>query len=130
VDKIDKVNDAATVAFGLAVTGLFGPACIALMAAGAWRMLRGRSYLLCVVAALLAVLPWSPAWLLGLPIGVWALSVLGRPEVMATFLQAPRRAPPAPARNPAPRPAAGKVRGLWRSVVGYFFTTSPKARAP
>lgn len=100
----------------------------ALIMAGAARMMAGRNtYLLCVIAAILAVVPWSPAWVIGLPSGIWALVVLGRPEVVAAFLEKRRGAPPAPAPVPAeaPRPTgpvAGKVRSWLRSFAGYFLT--------
>jgi hypothetical protein len=70
-----------------------------------------------VAAALLAVLPWSPAWLLGLPAGIWALVVLGRPEVMTAFLDNRRGAPETPG------PVAAKLRSWLRSFAGYFVTT-------
>jgi hypothetical protein len=76
-----------------------------------------------VAAALLAVLPWSPAWLLGLPAGIWALVVLGRPEVMTTFLHN-RRGAPAPT-----GPVAAKLRSWLRSFAGYFVTMSPGSPA-
>src|SRR5262249_44607915 len=100
------------------------PAGVTLMAVGAGGMMRGRAYPACVAAALAGLLPGSPAWVLGLPVGLWALAVLGRPEVMAAFLQNRRAATPGPAGDPGPpAPAAGKPRSWWRSFVGYFVTT-------
>jgi hypothetical protein len=123
-------NDHGVFLFMAVVTVLLMPVCVGLMVAGALRMLRGRSYLLCVVAALLAVMPWSPAWPIGLLVGIFALKALSQPEVMAAFLQNGVGAPRAPARNPEPpRPRAGKLRALWRSVAGYFLTMSPGARS-
>jgi hypothetical protein len=37
--------------------------------------------------AVFTVIPLSPAWLIGLPIGTWIMSVLGRPDVKAAFEQ-------------------------------------------
>jgi len=37
--------------------------------------------------AVFTVIPFSPAWLIGLPIGTWLMSVLGRPDVKAAFEQ-------------------------------------------
>jgi hypothetical protein len=105
------------------VAALLVSAGFGVMLAGAVQMMRGRWYPLCVAAALLAVLPWSPAWLLGLPAGIWALVVLGRPEVMATFLHN-RRGAPAP-----PGPVAAKFRSWLRSFAGYFVTMSPGSPA-
>jgi tRNA A-37 threonylcarbamoyl transferase component Bud32 len=65
-----------------------------------------------MVAAILAMLPWSPAVLIGLGLGVWALVTLWRPEVRAAFLQ--RRAEPV-ANGPAP---GGPIRRRVYSLVG------------
>jgi serine/threonine protein kinase len=116
LDRMDKVISKHLVV-GVAV--LLVSAGFGVMLAGAVQMMRGRWYPLCVAAALLAVLPWSPAWLLGLPAGIWALVVLGRPEVMTTFLHN-RRGAPAP-----PGPVAAKIRSWLRSFAGYFVTVSP-----
>jgi hypothetical protein len=87
-------------------------------------MLRLRSYPLAVAAAVLAVVPWSPAWLLGLPFGIWALVVLCRPGVRAAFLN--NRLPAGPAGPVAPGPAAvvaGRILSGFRSFAGYFLPT-------
>ena len=52
---------------------------------GAVNMLNLRSHAWATAAAVLAMLPFSVAWLIGLPIGIWALVVLGNPEVKAAF---------------------------------------------
>jgi hypothetical protein len=44
-----------------------------------------RSYGLVLVAAVLAVVPCTFAWIIGLPMGIWALVVLMDPEVKAGF---------------------------------------------
>ncbi len=99
--------------------------CIGLVVAGAVQMLRLRSYRLCLAAALVAVLPWSPAWPLGLAVGIWAVVVLGRRDVMLAFLGEVDRVPPAPPQDSAPRGCvAGKLRSLWRSFAGYIVTSS------
>jgi hypothetical protein len=51
------------------------------------RMMQLRSYHSSVMAALWACLPWSPAWVMALPFGIWALRVLGRREVQIAFGQ-------------------------------------------
>ncbi len=61
------------------------------MMIGAWRMRRLENYPLCVAAAVVAVLPVHAGFLLGLPFGVWALSLLFRPEVKAAFHASARR---------------------------------------
>jgi hypothetical protein len=127
--EFDKVGDAASLGLVVLFAALLVPVFFSVMVAGAVQMMRGRSYLLCVVAALLAVVPCSPAWLLGLPVGIWALLVLGQPEVMAAFLDKRRGAVPGPAvAAKPPPPVGGKLRALWRSVAGYFLTF-PGARA-
>src|SRR5581483_6628827 len=66
-DRWDAVPYGSMVAGG-AVLALVA----ALMMTGAARMMVGRNtYLLCVTAAILAVVPWSPAWVIGLPSGIW-----------------------------------------------------------
>src|SRR5579864_7895272 len=51
----------------------------------AMRMMRLKSHGLATVASVLAMLPCGPAWLLGLPIGIWSLMALSRPNVKAAF---------------------------------------------
>ncbi|MDX1945046.1 MAG: serine/threonine-protein kinase [Pirellulaceae bacterium] len=57
---------------------------VLLIVAG-WRMRKLRSHGLASVAAVIAVLPCTAGWLLGIPIGIWALVVLMRPEVVEVF---------------------------------------------
>ncbi len=52
---------------------------------GGWQMRKLRSYGLAFVASVLAVLPCTFAWVIGLPMGIWALMVLMDPEVKAGF---------------------------------------------
>jgi serine/threonine protein kinase len=133
----------SSVALGLVLTQAFDPAgnqdvkrlvvtaatllvtaSIGLLIVGAVQMMRLRSYRLCLAAALVAVLPWSPAWPLGLTVGIWAVVVLGRRDVMLAFLGDSDGAAPGPPHEPEPPgPVAGKLRSLWRSFVGYFVTT-------
>lgn len=72
---------------GLKMLGsLMAIAASLLVAAGAYRMLQLRSYPLVVFSAVLAVSPcFFPCCFLGLPIGIWALAVLNRPDVRAAF---------------------------------------------
>ena len=48
---------------------------------GAWKMSDMESHGLAIVAAILAMLPVSGCCVLGLPLGIWALAVLGDPDV-------------------------------------------------
>jgi TM2 domain-containing membrane protein YozV len=58
---------------------------------GAFQMLRLRSYAWAMAAAILSIVACS---LIGLPIGIWALIVLARPDVRETFAQAARSESP------------------------------------
>ena len=50
------------------------------------RMPSLRSYGLCKLGAILAIIPCTgPCYLLGIPFGLWALVVLGKPGVGETF---------------------------------------------
>jgi predicted Ser/Thr protein kinase len=56
-----------------------------LMIAGGWQMLRLESYGLAMIAAIVAMIPCGLGWLLGLPMGIWALSILSRRDVREAF---------------------------------------------
>jgi len=55
-----------------------------LMLWGAAKMRQGEGYGLAILACILAMV-MAPANLIGLPVGIWALVVLLRPEVKAAF---------------------------------------------
>jgi hypothetical protein len=106
-------------------------ACFALpVVAGAWFVLVGafhmvkfQSYLWAVTAAIVALLPWSPGWVLGLPFGIWALMVLSKPEVMAAFLGDRRDLIPSfPEPQESPDRGPGRFRAFFRSVGRYCLT--------
>lgn len=53
---------------------------------GAVQMLNGKNYGLAKTAAILAIIPLtSCCFPVGMPIGIWALVVLGKPEIKALF---------------------------------------------
>ncbi|MBX5480632.1 MAG: hypothetical protein IRZ16_02110 [Myxococcaceae bacterium] len=53
---------------------------------GAMNMMKLRSFGLSMAAAIVAMLPcFGPCCCLGLPIGIWALVVLNKPEVKSAF---------------------------------------------
>jgi predicted Ser/Thr protein kinase len=78
------------------------------------RMMRGVGYLWATGAAMWAMVPWSPAWLIGLPVGIWTLVSLRRPEVQATFSVSGQR------RTPLVAPALGI---LLTGIVAWLFWT-------
>jgi hypothetical protein len=72
-----------TMAVFFSILGLLTAAVIVF---GALRMKDLRSHSLAVAASVIAMVPCaSPCCLLGLPVGIWALVVLLRPEVKAAF---------------------------------------------
>jgi serine/threonine protein kinase len=78
-------NIAALGAFVLIVYTIVGLAMGVFMVAGAWKMLHLRSLHLAMACSCLALVPCNVLWLLGLPLGLWALVVLQRPAVQAAF---------------------------------------------
>lgn len=65
---------------------LIGLAVSAFVIYGAMQMKELRSYAMSIAAAVLAILPCGPCCCIGLPVGIWALVVLLRPEVKAAFV--------------------------------------------
>src|SRR5690606_38036973 len=61
-----------------------------LIAAGAWCMRSLRAYGMAMTAGVLCMLP-TPALLVTLPLGIWALRTLARPDVRHAFVLAARR---------------------------------------
>ena len=71
------------IAYGGGVLGLLAAPVIIY---GAIQMLKGNKYGLAKTAAILAIVPLtSCCFLLGIPVGIWALIVLAKPEVKAIF---------------------------------------------
>jgi hypothetical protein len=65
---------------------IFGLTVSIVILVGAVKMQSLRSYSFAFTAALLAVVPClTPCCFLGLPLGIWALVVLNKPEVKAQF---------------------------------------------
>jgi hypothetical protein len=64
---------------------LFGtiPSCLLIVAG--WRMRQLKSYGLATVAAVMAMLPCTIGWILGLPMGIWALVTLLQTDVREAF---------------------------------------------
>jgi serine/threonine protein kinase len=105
--------------FQLALTPLL--ALSGILLAGALALRRRRWYPVAATAAIVAMVPWSPAWFLGLPVGIWTCIALGEPAVTAAFfgqrqLDAAPVAPPSPHHN--------RLLSLLRSVGGYILPTT------
>jgi hypothetical protein len=108
---------------------IVGPAIAALagvQVVGAALMLRLRAYPWAAAAAILAMTPWSPAWVLGLPFGIWACIVLGRPEVTGGFFGDKRQAGSGPAgAGKLGARLASRFLSLARSFGRYILPTMP-----
>jgi len=70
------------VAIGVAVLALL---IYVLVIVGAMKMKSLQSHGLAMTASILAMLPCSACCLLGLPMGIWSLITLSKPEVKAAF---------------------------------------------
>lgn len=66
--------------------GLLGMGLGVVMAYGAWQMRQLKQYPMAMAAAIIGLLPFgSCCCCLSLPVGVWALTILSRPEVKDAF---------------------------------------------
>jgi len=112
---------------------VMGPALVAgcLMASaalvqtvGAVMMRRLRWYPLAATASIVAMIPWSPAYFISLPFGIWTCVVLGKPEVTEAYFDPRHSTLEEPAAEPDPQPrVVGRVFSYVRSVCGYFLPT-------
>lgn len=68
------------------ISAILGLAVSGIVLFGALKMKKCESYGWAMTASILAIIPCScPTCLIGLPIGIWALVVLSKPEVKAAF---------------------------------------------
>lgn len=68
------------------VSGIIAILLSGLVLFGALKMKKLENYGLAMAASIIAMIPcFSPCCLLGLPIGIWALVVLSKPEVKSAF---------------------------------------------
>jgi serine/threonine protein kinase len=94
----------------------------ALLMTGAVLMRRLRGFPLVATAAIAAMVPWSPGWVIGLVFGILTCIVLGKPEVAEAFDRS--RGETAPAPTPSACPAiGGRFRSLLRSMGRYMLPT-------
>lgn len=80
-DKLIAMGGAIGAGFGVV-----GVICAVVILLGGLKMKKLESRGLCLTAAILALIPCtSPCCLVGIPIGIWALVVLSKPEVKSAF---------------------------------------------
>jgi hypothetical protein len=100
-DKI-MAGEGGGAAISLLIAGivfsLAGLASSGVIIYGAVQMLNVRSHKWAMASAIVSMIPLISCCLLGLPIGIWAVVVLGKPEVKAGFegLDGTTSAPPPP----------------------------------
>jgi hypothetical protein len=93
---------------------------------GAVLMRRLHSFGWAATAAILALIPWSVGWLIGLPFGILAINVLGRPNVVEGFYRDKRSPASGPPEAWRPRAhVASRFLSLFRSVGRYILPTMP-----
>jgi hypothetical protein len=73
-------------AMGIAAA-IFGLCLAVIILLGALKMMKLQSYGMAMTAAIVAMLPCTLCCIMGLPVGIWALVVLMKPEVKAAFGQ-------------------------------------------
>ena len=107
----------------VALVGVLIMAVSGVLITGAMKMLRLHSYPMAATAAIVAMIPWSPAWPVSLPFGIWACIVLGRPAVVEAFCSAERRGGLARALTPKTKGfVAGRFLSLVHSIGRYMIT--------
>jgi serine/threonine protein kinase len=108
----------------IALAGLLIGMVSAVLLVGAAKMRRLRGYGLAATAAILAMIPWSPGWLIGLPSGICACVVLGKPGVVEAYLSDDCKAGAGSRVTPkSPGFIAGRFRSLLRSIGRYMIPT-------
>jgi len=93
-----------------------------------------QAYEFCIAASILVIIPWSPVALLGIPVGIWCLRTLHRPDIKAAFVREslrqrglddvpvpmpPRRPPPPPPKRHDPRSIHGPSTFIDRGVDAF-----------
>jgi serine/threonine protein kinase len=106
----------------ISIGAVFGLWAAGFLVVGAVQLLRLRSYSLGLAAAILAMVPWSPGWVLGLPFGIWTLMVLRRPAIKTAFHGVDAGSTGNDVCEPGGT-APGKFASFFRSVAGYFLPT-------
>jgi serine/threonine protein kinase len=94
----------------------------ALMMTGAVLMRRLRGFPLVAAVAIAAMVPWSPAWPIGLIFGILSCIALGKPEVAEAFHPSRNETGAAPLPSPG-AVIAGRFRSLLRSMGRFVLPT-------
>jgi len=131
----DLAHDYPAETLGVICLGAMGIVAAIVVMVGGVCLKNREAYPLAVAASVLAMVPWSPIAVVGLPLGFWALLTLCRSEVRATFghmLPAAKRAAPEPAvKAPLPTgPVRRKVRSFFGSIRSLFLTSRVKGPIP
>jgi hypothetical protein len=109
---------------------LAAPLALMQMLGGFW-LLRLRYFPLVAAASIVAMIPWSPAFLISLPFGIWTCILLGKPEIAGAFQESRRLAAEEPDPVPDPRfRVGGRVLSFMRSVAGYILPTMAGRKEP
>ncbi|HEV3118201.1 MAG TPA: serine/threonine-protein kinase, partial [Gemmataceae bacterium] len=99
---------------------------------GGRKMLRFERYEFVVFAAIFTILPWSGgAALIGIPVGIWALRTLFKPEVRMAFVRnaVHMRVSGVPL-MPPPRGHGGKLQSMMGAVGSLFFGSRMRVEQP
>lgn len=106
--SVPRGSAGETFGFYVGTLIVYGSGLLALIAApviiyGAIQMMKGRKLGLAKASAILAIIPFtSCCFLFGIPIGIWALTVLSKPDVKTFFTGGntpPNYNPPQPPPN-------------------------------
>ncbi|MBW8038725.1 MAG: serine/threonine protein kinase [Planctomycetes bacterium] len=93
---------------------------------GAWKMRKLELYGLAITASIVAMLPCTPGFIIGLPAGIWALMVLKQPDVKAAFRRKPGHRKPGIGPEPQePEQQASEVKTDVKAIASEGQLSSP-----
>jgi tRNA A-37 threonylcarbamoyl transferase component Bud32 len=121
VNHRELLWDAGLTALGI---GPFVIVASLILVFGGRRMMRLERYGFVVLASICAMIPWSLAFLVGLPIGIWALRVLRRRDVKWAFVRKTVRSRrSAVATLPSPQSTPGLVHAWFQALRSLMFVS-------
>lgn len=97
---------------GHLIAPLFMGAYVVFVVLGAWNLMQLRSYRLARLGSILALIPFTPGSIVGLPMGIWALLVMRKEEVQSAFGQTRTEVAIPPKVRDAAVAAAGDVKDV------------------